>query len=56
VGTMLFFASSSAFFAVDHAGIAAAILVLALIGAWYVTWRVPTRERVATTTPAPPVT
>jgi uncharacterized membrane protein YbaN (DUF454 family) len=55
VGMMLFFAGSSALFAVDHAGISAVILVLALVGAWYVTWRVPTRERVVTT-PAPPVT
>jgi uncharacterized membrane protein YbaN (DUF454 family) len=54
VGTMLFFAGSSALFAVDHTGIAAAIVALALVGACYVTWRVPTRERVAT--PPPPLT
>ena len=46
VGTMLVFAGGSALFAVDHAGVSAGIAALALIGAWYVTWRVPTRERV----------
>jgi uncharacterized protein len=42
IGMMLFFATTSALFAVDHRGVAAAIIGLAVIGTWYVSCRVPT--------------
>jgi uncharacterized protein len=45
VGTMVFFASLSAL-AVGHPAISSAILALVAVGVWYVTCRVPTRERV----------
>jgi uncharacterized membrane protein YbaN (DUF454 family) len=46
VGTMVVFAGGSAL-AVAHPAVSPAILCLVAIGAWYVTYRVPTRERLA---------
>ena len=45
VGTMLVFAGASAVMA-GNAILSVSIAGLAAIGAWYVTYRVPTRERV----------
>lgn len=45
VGTMLVFAGASAVMA-GHPAVSLSIVGLAAIGAWYVTYRVPTRERV----------
>ena len=47
VGTMVVFAGASAL-TVGHAAISGAILALVAVGAWYVIYRVPTREPVAT--------
>jgi uncharacterized membrane protein YbaN (DUF454 family) len=46
VGTMIVFAGASAL-AVGHPAISLTILGLVAIGAWYVLYRVPTREAVA---------
>jgi uncharacterized protein len=43
IGTMVLFAGGSAI-AVGHPVISPAILALVAIGAWYVSYRVPTRE------------
>src|SRR5688572_7748867 len=51
VGTMVVFAGASAL-AVGHPVISPIILGLVAIGAWYVTFRVPTRERQAVDVPA----
>ena len=52
VGTMVVFAGLSAL-AVGHPALSLTILALVAIGAWYVLYRVPTRERVtAETEPA----
>jgi uncharacterized protein len=45
VGTMVLFAGVSAL-AIGHPALSLTILALVAIGAWYVTYRVPTRERV----------
>lgn len=45
VGMMSAFATASAVFAIGNAVVAAGVVVLALFGAWYVTFRVPTTER-----------
>jgi hypothetical protein len=45
VGTMVVFAGASALMA-GHPALSLSIAGLAAIGAWYVTYRVPTRERV----------
>ena len=47
VGTMVAFAGASAL-AVGHPAIAATMLALVAVGAWYVAYRVPTRERLVT--------
>lgn len=52
IGTMVLFAGGSAL-AVAHPVISPAILALVAIGAWYVTYRVPTRERLAAGTAEP---
>lgn len=46
VATMLVVATASAVLAIDHAAVAGSVVGVALIGAWYVLARVPTRERV----------
>jgi uncharacterized membrane protein YbaN (DUF454 family) len=46
VGTMVLFASASAL-ALRHPALSPAILALVAIGAWYVTYRVPTRENLS---------
>lgn len=46
--------TSSAVFAIDNAGVAAAVVALGLVGAWYVIFRVPTRERVLAQRSTPP--
>ena len=46
VAMMLTAAGLSALVAIDHVAVGAAVVALALIGTWYVVWRVPTRERV----------
>jgi uncharacterized membrane protein YbaN (DUF454 family) len=46
IGTMLAVGALSAYLAADNVVIATAIVVLILVGVWYVGWRVPTRERV----------
>jgi hypothetical protein len=53
VGTMLVFAGASAVTAGD-AILSLSIAGLAAIGAWYVTYRVPTRERVLADTAVEP--
>ena len=45
IGTMVVFAGASAVIA-GHPAVSAVIVALAAIGAWYVGWRVPTREHV----------
>ena len=47
VGTMVVFAGASAL-AAGHPALSLTILGLVAVGAWYVTYRVPTRERLAT--------
>jgi uncharacterized membrane protein YbaN (DUF454 family) len=47
VGTMVVFAGLSAL-AVGHPALSLTILALVAIGAWYVIYRVPTREHLAT--------
>ncbi|MGH9005892.1 MAG: YbaN family protein [Acidimicrobiia bacterium] len=52
VGTMVVFAGASALVA-GHPALSLTILGLVAVGAWYVTCRVPTRERLATETREP---
>ena len=52
VGTMVVFAGTSAL-AVRHPALSPAILGLVAVGAWYVVYRVPTRERIAPETSSP---
>jgi uncharacterized membrane protein YbaN (DUF454 family) len=46
IGMILAVSTISAVFAVGNRWIGAAIVAIALIGVWYVGWRVPTREKV----------
>jgi uncharacterized membrane protein YbaN (DUF454 family) len=46
IAMILAVSTLSAVFAVDNRYVSAAIIALALVGVWYVGWRVPTRERV----------
>jgi uncharacterized protein len=46
IGMILAVSLVSAVFAVDHRAVAALIVAVALVGVWYVGWRIPTRERV----------
>ena len=46
VGTMIVFAGLGVFLAVEHFLIIGVIALLVAIGAWYVVFRVPTRERI----------
>lgn len=46
VAMMMVAVTASAVFAIDNRGVAAAVVALGLVGAWYVVFRVPTRERV----------
>jgi uncharacterized membrane protein YbaN (DUF454 family) len=46
VAMMLGFATASAVLAIEHRGVGALVVALAVVGAWYVTWKVPTRELV----------
>jgi uncharacterized membrane protein YbaN (DUF454 family) len=52
VGTMVVFAGASAL-TLRHPALSPAILALVAIGAWYVTYRVPTRERITGETGEP---
>ena len=52
VGTMVVVAGTSAL-AADHPAISLTIVSLVAIGAWYVTFRVPTRERLTAETTEP---
>lgn len=47
LGTMVVVAGASAL-AAGHPAVAGAIIALVAVGVWYVAYRVPTRERVAT--------
>jgi uncharacterized protein len=46
IAMIVAFATLSVVLTVDHLVVAAVIAVLALVGCWYVAYRVPTRERV----------
>ena len=46
IAMILVVSTISAVVAVGNRWLGAAIVVLALVGAWYVGWRVPTREKV----------
>jgi uncharacterized membrane protein YbaN (DUF454 family) len=50
IGLMLTAATLSAVFAIDNRWIGAGIVALALVGTWYVGWRIPTREKLPTPT------
>ena len=52
VGTMVVVAGASAL-AAGHPAISGTIIGLVAIGVWYVAYRVPTRERLATESPDP---
>jgi uncharacterized membrane protein YbaN (DUF454 family) len=53
IGLMLTAATLSAVFAIGNRWIGAGVVALALVGTWYVGWRIPTRERLATPAPTP---
>jgi uncharacterized membrane protein YbaN (DUF454 family) len=46
VGTMVVVASLSVALTVELPAVAVAVVALVAVGAWYVIWRVPTREAV----------
>jgi uncharacterized membrane protein YbaN (DUF454 family) len=46
IGMILVVSTISAVFAVGNRYIGAAIVALALVGVWYIGWRIPTKERV----------
>ena len=46
IGMILAVSLVSAVFAVDNRAVAAVIVAVAMVGVWYVGWRIPTRERV----------
>jgi uncharacterized membrane protein YbaN (DUF454 family) len=45
IGLMLTAATLSAVFAIGNRWVGAAVVALALVGTWYVGWRIPTRAR-----------
>jgi uncharacterized protein len=53
IGTMVFVATLSIVFAVDHSLVRAVIAAAVAVGAWYIAFRVPTRERVLAERGAP---
>jgi uncharacterized membrane protein YbaN (DUF454 family) len=46
IGMIVAVSLLSAVFAVDNRAVGAVIVAVALVGVWYVGWRIPTRERV----------
>jgi uncharacterized protein len=45
IGLMLVAATASAVFAIGNRWIGAGVIALALVGTWYVGWKIPTRAR-----------